>query len=362
LKDGVLSAIRNAPRVGRKHYICQTDEDITNAQTQLQAFWADHPGSRTELEAPPLETFDPAARGMRFFRVDHSIPGSAAFALETPIGWVVYSGDLRRHGYSAWRVEKFVEEAATLEPAVLIVEGTRVNVTESTQEPEVHEAAANVVRRSKGVTIADFSPRNIERLRTFHDIAEVQGKRLVVTTRDAYLLERMNIIDPAIPTPDEEIVWVLEEPSGQRQHWERYVLSRYAGSVIDAAAIRKAPKDYVLCLSFWDISNLIDLEPEGGTYIYSSSEAYNEEQLLDHERLGNWLDHFGLTPVGGLPGSEKGPFHASGHMDGPGMQWLVETINPRKIVPVHTQALDWFEERWPEQVVCARYGVPVQFS
>ena len=55
----------------------------------------------------------------------------------------------------------------------------------------------------------------------------------------------------------------------------------------------------------------------GATYIYSSSEAYNEEQLLDHQRLGNWLGHFGLTPVGGLPGSESGPFHASGHWQFP---------------------------------------------
>jgi ribonuclease J len=117
----------------------------------------------------------------------------------------------------------------------------------------------------------------------------------------------MNIIDSAIRTFDEEMVCVLKEPSGQRQHWERYVLDRYAGRVIDAAMICKAPMDYILCLSFWDISNLIDLEPEGGTYIYSSSEAYNEEQLLDRERLGNWQDHFGLARVGGLPGSEKSP-------------------------------------------------------
>jgi ribonuclease J len=100
VKDDVLTAIRGAARRGRQHFICQTDDDITNAQVQLQAFWADHPGARTEIEAPPLATVDPANLGPHFFRVDHSIPGSAAFALETPIGWIVYSGDLRLHGHS----------------------------------------------------------------------------------------------------------------------------------------------------------------------------------------------------------------------------------------------------------------------
>ena len=35
---------------------------------------------------------------------------------------------------------------------------------------------------------------------------------------------------------------------------------------------------------------------------------------------------------------------------------LIETVNPDKIVPVHTQQLGWFEERWPERVMRAEYG------
>jgi ribonuclease J len=362
VKDGVLQAVRGAPRVGRPHFICQTDEDIQRAQTELQDFWSDHPGARTEIEAPPLETCRPDTLGLHFFRVDHSIPGSAAFALHTPIGWVVYSGDLRRHGHSRWRSELFAREAAKLQPAALIVEGTRLDPERSIEEPEVHQAADEVVARASGLVVADFSPRNIERLRTFHDVARARGRNLVVTTRDAYLLERMHVIDPAIPTPDGGGVLVLQEPSGSRQGWERYVLSRFAPNVVEARAVRRAPAAHILCLSFWDIANLIDLEPGGGTYIYSSSEAYNEEQLFDQVRLGNWLRHFGMTPVGGLPGAEEGPFHASGHIDGPGMEWLIETVAPQKIIPVHTQKLGWFEERWPEKVIVAEYGVPVRLE
>jgi ribonuclease J len=126
---------------------------------------------KTEIEAPPLATVDPTSLGLRFFRVDHSIPGSAAFALETPIGWIVYSGDLRLHGHSKWRSELFANEAAKLKPAVFIVEGTHLDRQVSVEEPEVHQAAADVVARATGLVIADFSPRNIERLRTFHDVA-----------------------------------------------------------------------------------------------------------------------------------------------------------------------------------------------
>lgn len=66
--------------------------------------------------------------------------------------------------------------------------------------------------------------------------------------------------------------------------------------------------------------------------------------------------------MGGLPGAEKGPFHASGHADGPSMEWVIETINPARILPVHTQKLGWFRQRWAEKVVRARYGEAVRFD
>jgi ribonuclease J len=242
---------------------------------------------------------------------------SGAFAIWTPIGWIGYTGDLRRHGFSKARTERFAQELAELKPPLLIVEGTRLQDEPAIEEPAVHEAALDVVRRERGLVIADFSARNIERLRTFRDIARELGRRLVVTTKDAYLLRHMHVIDPKIPSPDEDGLAILRTPRGSsREQWERDLLDRFSSHVVNAAAIRK----HILCLSYWDITDLIDLEPAGGTYIYSASEAYDEEQRFDHERLEHWLDLFGLTKVGGLAGAEQGPFHASGHIDGPGMK------------------------------------------
>ncbi len=359
--DGVLRSVRGAARIGRPHVICEHWLGIEGAMAELQPFWGDVPGPRTELDQKPLALQDLTDIGIEFHRVDHSIPGSGAFALDTEAGWVVYTGDLRRHGHSKWRTEEFAQAVARLQPAVLVVEGTQL-AEPAIEEPEVHEAALDAVKAEPGMVIADFGPRNIERLRTFHDIAKELGRRLVVTAKDAYLLERMHVVDPNIPTPDSAVLAVLKEPVSQRNHWEREMLNRYAANVVLASDVRRSPGDYILCLSFFDIKNLVDLEPRGGTYIYSSSEAWNEEQAIDHRRLKEWLDHFGLKAVGGLPGAETGPFHASGHIDGPGMEWLIETIAPERIVPVHSQQLGWFEERWGERVVRAGYGERVEIG
>jgi ribonuclease J len=359
--DGVLESIR-ATRLGRPHYICESDDVITTALENLRSFFGYHPGKKTTFHPAALEVADLDPLGLRFFRVDHSIPGSGAFAIRTPIGWVGYTGDLRLHGHSRKRTEKFARELAELRPALLIVEGTSLRDGESTTEAEVQQAAHGVVRVEPGLVIADFSPRNIERLRTFRDIAKDLGRRLVVTLKDAYLLEQMNVIDSAIPRPDEEGMAILTTPRASRESWMDRVMEEFPASLVDAKTIRARQSDYILCLSYWDITNLIDIEPEAGTYIYSSSEAYDEEQAFDHQRLVNWLELFHMKRVGGLPGSEKGPFHASGHIDGKGMEWLIETIQPGKLLPVHTQKLGWFEQRWPGQVVRAAFGEPVRFD
>lgn len=357
--QGVLGTRKGNVRVQRKHFVCESGEHVDKALPRLHAFWADVPGDRATIRPAPLEVIDPAERGLRYWRVDHSIPGSGAFAIETPIGWVVYTGDVRRHGHSKWRTDKFVEAAAALRPALLIVEGTRVAAMSSIGELEVKAAADEVVGRARGIVIADFTARNIERLRSFHEIAQARGRRLVVTGKDAYILEQLHVIDPKIPHPASEGLAVLREPHGTVPVWERGIHERLASNLVDARAIRRDPAAYILCLSFWDISNLIDLEPDGGTYIYSASEAYTEEQAVDHERLAAWIRHFGLEMVGGLPGAEEGPYHASGHADGPAIEWLVATIAPEKILPVHTERLDWFEERWPAKIIRAKYAQAV---
>ena len=360
-EDGVLRSVSGLKR-GRPHYICESDETITRALAKLRGFLGDHPGARTRFEPAPCEVAALEPLGVKFFRVDHSIPGSGAFAIQTSIGWIGYSGDLRLHGHRRDRTERFARELAELKPELLIVEGTKLGDEPAVQEPAVHSAALEVVRREPGLVIADFSARNIERLRTFRDIANELGRGLVVTPKDAYLLEQMHLIDPRIPAPDEDGLSIFRAPRASPQSWEKQLYERFDRQMTDAATIRKNPQDYILCLSYWDIAALIDIEPDGGTYIYSASEAYDEEQRIDHERLAHWLQVFHLKPVGGLPGAEKGPFHASGHIDSAGMEWVIETVKPKKILPVHTQKIGWFEERWPEKIVPAKCGEPIRFD
>jgi len=365
-KEGLLTATnyRKVPYKQRPFRV--VDRPVPDA---LGPFWAQG-GSTRAMEPQALQAANahpaagaPVASGpvpfsvgglkARWFPVDHSVPGAGAFAIETAEGWVVYTGDLRLHGRGRRQTELFRDECAKLKPLLLVSEGTHPGTAKPVTEEEVHERARAAVREERGLVVADFGPRNVERLLTFLEIARETGRRLAVTPKDAFLLEAMAKADPATPNPliDDAFV-VYGQARLFRDTWERVLLERYGRKVRVARDVAADPGGYILCFSFFDLGELVDVRPAGGTYIYSSSEAYSEEMAIDLARLRNWVNHFSLR-MAGDPERERG-FHASGHIHGPGLEDLIRTIAPRYLIPVHTESPDFFlrggECGWPEVV------------
>ncbi len=236
-----------------------------------------------------------------------------------------------------------MEEMRGLRPLALLCEGTRADDDKRVTEEEVHENALREVKQAKGLVVADFGPRNVERLTTFLRIAQQTGRKLLVLGKDAYLLEAMHLASPE-RVPDivnHPEILVYGDPKASLRSWERKLRDRYGPRVVAADEVRQRQGECILCFSFWDVNDLIDVEPRGGVYIYSSSEAYGEEQQLDLRRLRNWLGHLGMRFVGDPEGGDEG-FHSSGHASGTDLLEMVRTIAPRVLIPIHTEKPEYF--------------------
>ena len=320
------------------------------AGSDFEDFWQSSPNSRG-LRAGKLKTLGEFELEVRVWEVDHSIYGASACGVETSSGWVVYTGDIRAHGMFKEKTARFVSEVKVLAPQVLIVEGTRAGVEEpQASEREVYESCLEATLNEERLVVADFSPRNFERLDTFAGIAGEAGRELVVLAKDAYLLDALRC---AQRVDRMNGLLVYKDLKAKRKAFERAVHEKFEDKLVDPAEIAASPESYILCFSFWDVKHLLDIKPEGGTYIYSSSEAYTEEQVIDFLRLYNWLRLFNLKVKGfkviekngkPVPRFESG-YHASGHASGEELLRMVEEIQPEVVVPVHTERPEFFVER-----------------
>ncbi|MEM2619549.1 MAG: MBL fold metallo-hydrolase [Candidatus Hadarchaeales archaeon] len=332
----VLEASQQADYLGRPFCLFESPS------RELLGFWEGVPGEK-EIQSPRLQGPCTPPLPLLRFEVEHSIFGASAYAIETEKGWVVYTGDLR----AGEGTERFVREAAKLDVRVLVVEGTCVGRREeSVSEEEVYENCLSVVEGERGLVVADFSARHFERLQSFARVAEKTGRRLVVLPRDIYMLEALEKVDGRSRTRG---LLVYRELRAMREGWVKQVFERHRERYIDPDEIAKNPGGFILCFSFYDVKNLLDIKPKGGTYIYSGSEAFNEEATFDFVRLWNWLKKFNLRAVGfevrkGELKFEHG-YHASGHASSRELLELIEEIDPKMVVPVHTEDPKFFRKK-----------------
>ncbi|MBT9159903.1 MAG: MBL fold metallo-hydrolase RNA specificity domain-containing protein [Dehalococcoidia bacterium] len=327
--------------------------DSSSINEEARAFWNSSPIKKKTLSTDSY-CFAPEKIGalrVRFFPVDHSIPGAAAFAVETSSGWVVYTGDLRFHGRASHQSEGFAAAMGQLRPYILLCEGTRAGDERGATEEEACANCLQAVSEAKGLVIADFGARNVERLLTFHSVAQQTGRSLVIMGKDAHLLEAMRLASEKVPSvgdlPD---ILIYEDFKSRLSSWEAEIRRRYRDKLISPLDVRHNAQSVILCLSFWDLTDLIDIAPEGGTYIYSSAEVFDEEGAMDMRRLANWIAHFGMKAIGlpraeswEIPEVEQG-FHSSGHASGAELLDLIRRINPRILIPIHTENTEYFVE------------------
>ena len=318
-------------------------------QFWTQGFWEKTPRQRTELISCPLDSHGRCPFNLRCFPVDHSIPGACAWAIETGKGWIIYSGDLRLHGKRSELTTRFIQEAAQLQPRALILEGTNIRRETNVTEQEVYENALKAIVGSAGLVIADFSPRDIDRLLTFLQIARDTGRKLAVLPRDAYLLKTLRLLDSEIPDINQEdslVIYQETTASKSPPIWMRRIYEENESKVVLADDVSSAQEQFILCFSFFDLNELPSIRPRPDSlYVYSSSEPHDEEQEIDFRRLHEWLKHFRFKSLGlpvevngqwEIPEDEKG-LHASGHAGGTDLIQIARKVQPQVLIPVHSE-------------------------
>ena len=301
--------------------------------------------------------------------VNHSLPGATAYIIHSSIGPIVYTGDLRFHGYGGYLTENFVKRAADLQPVIMITEGTRIrNKTDKDQdkdvqggprsEEELKEKISELIRDSgKKIVVANWPVRDTDRMLSFYKASKENDRKLIISMKQAYLLDLLRAADADIPSIDDDHIRIHIPRKGwgifnderypdymQEQDydkWERRYL--YHKNAITDREIRENQEEFVLRCDYFELKNLIDVKPqEGSLYIRSVTEPFDDEMEIDAIRVKNWLDHFKL---------KMEQIHVSGHASKPELIEMIREIQPKKIIPIHTEYPEGFRFKGIETIM-----------
>jgi ribonuclease J len=233
---------------------------------------------------------------VRFVAVDHDVPGSTGFLIETPEATIAFTGDHRWHGLHPEITDAF---AATARGAdLLIQEGVSLgHVPVEGAPPQLSEAEAIAqlglaVAEAPGLVIVNCYGMNRERVAGLAAGCAAAGRRLLMEPEMAAMAGWSDVLD-------------------------------------SIEAVRDDPRGHCLQLSFKSLPLLIDLKPPAGSLWIQSGGAPMGSYDPALPVLEAWVARFGL---------ELRTITSSGHSSPENVARMVATVRPKVVLPVHSTA------------------------
>ncbi len=286
------------------------------------------------------EPFEVAGFNVTPYLVDHSAPDAYAFLIQDGANRVFYSGDFRGHGRKS-----VVFERITANPPpdidVLFMEGTMLHRGNERfpNESAVEEEIRRTLRQQKNTSFLVSSSQNIDRVVSAYRACLSTGKTLVVDVYAAWVLEQLKLISDHVPNMAWPQVGVYI-PGGQYQtvKQNQAFFGDFAQRIFEPEhrltmeQLKACPERYLRMIRLSG-ARLIEkwLGEETTTVLYSLWDGY-----LDESRWSS----FGAEKMASLQNDPRVHFvyaHTSGHAVLADLKAFTVALNPRMLVPIHTE-------------------------
>lgn len=264
--------------------------------------------------------------------IDHDCIGASGCRIHTPAGTIVYTGDYRFHGFHPERTRAFAETCRGAD--LLITEGVTVSnedvdmlgLTEPADpgrtEYTLLEEVAALAKAEPGLLVINYYERNVERVCRHIEKFAAAGRTLVLDARLA------DYVAAFYPDADIHVYAPTIHGRALQPGWR----------IVNRGELLANPAGYVLQLDYADSYELLDLVPHVSRYIHA-----------DGAPLGSYDDSYAklldLLKTIGIPYDYRS---LGGHARPYYLRWMVDTIAPRILVPLHSYR--------PEQVVSEKAG------
>lgn len=254
--------------------------------------------------------------------VDHDVPGACAFFLSTPDGSVVYTGDMRLHGFCGDRTLQFARRANGCDVCVTegvtagfvenfeAVEPSRAIGPQTRTEEKALEAIASAATRTEGMVFLNTYNRNLDRMARLPALLKSRGRTLALTPEQAFLLERVKgMRGLSVYAP------LLEQSQ-----------VRPDAVPVTREELLRRPERYVLQLPYVNLLETLDFDPVFSTYLHADGAPLGPFDP-GYANLTDFLNARGIRLESLGTGGHASPEH---------LKYILQTIAPRWLVPLHS--------------------------
>jgi len=276
---------------------------------------------------------------------DHSAFDAYSFLVEANGKSIFYSGDFRSHGRKA-KVFYWFTHNAPKNVDYLLLEGTTISRSNKPfkTETEIENELVEVFKQQGKINLIYTSGQNIDRITSIYKACKRTNKIFVVDVYVAKVLKELSKY-AKIPYPSKDfsnikVIYSRYTSNRLSKGGNKNILYQFKNFKITKEEISNHFENIVMIVR---PSMQIDLEKinriEGGNLIYSMWEGYLKK--LNTSKFVNSLINRKFKVL---------KIHISGHADTNTLKKMVNAINPKKIVPIHTFEGNKYKEIFNTQI------------
>ena len=262
---------------------------------------------------------------------DHSAFDSYSFLIEANGKSIFYSGDFRDHGRKSKVFKRFLHNAPQ-NVDYLILEGTTIGrkTIKDKTEIEIEDELFKVFSESETINLVYTAGQNIDRLVSIFKATQKAKKLFVIDVYVAKILTELNKFSK-LPYPSNsfnniKVMFPYYSCKKLKNDGNENVLYQFKKYKITKEEISNQANNIVMIVRpsmKKDLEKINNLK--NGNLIYSMWEGY-----LQKDYTSKFIDYlknlnFKIYKI-----------HTSGHADISSLQKLVNAINPKNIIPIHT--------------------------
>ena len=278
------------------------------------------------------------------YTVDHAAFDACAFLIECGGRKVLYSGDIRLHSVKG-KLYHLLPQGVDC----LLLEGTNLNADKKckTESQIGKEFEQQFRKEADKLHYVWCSGQNIDRLVQLYKAALHTGRKLIIDTYIALILDRVHGVRNSIPS-------ILDPIDGHdvfRYFNEKDYLEKIKQSgdittadklnalpTVDTGDISRNPGKYVWVVRPKMLPVMHKYRYAPSVFVTSLWGGYREKEsaLLEH------LQKYSIPEI---------EIHTSGHADMQSLQQIVEHVKPKCLIPIHTETPRHFSEVFPNNEV-----------